>query len=79
MRELNKRMIVGTSVVNCSYSAGVLISAAGKKGHRSAVPSADFLIHQLSVGGIAGKIEDVEATTVSLKRLNSRIARYLFD
>ena len=79
MAALNNTLVVKTSVIGCSYSAGVLISAAGKKGHRSAMPSSDFLIHQLSVGHLGGKIDDIESTTTALVRLNDRIAKFLVE
>jgi ATP-dependent Clp protease protease subunit len=77
MLAFSKKLTVKTSVVGTSYSAATLISAAGTKGHRYAIPSAEFLIHALSIGHIGGKIEDVEETTRHLIRLNGKLASHL--
>jgi len=74
-----KGITIRTCVMGISYSAGVIISAAGSLDSRTAIPSSDFLIHQLSVSNISGKIGDVEAATVSLKRLNEKIGEQLTE
>ena len=80
MMALNKKnVVVATCVLGISYSAAVIISAAGTPGHRTASPSADFLIHQLSVDGLGGRLEDLEAATKSLKRLNKKISEHLVN
>lgn len=80
MRSLSRKKIqIRTSVMGVAYSAGLIISSAGTHGQRTAIPSADFLIHQLSVDSIGGKMEDVEAATQSLKRLNDKIGDFFTE
>ena len=74
---LNETLVIKTNVMGTAYSAAALISSAGKRGFRCALPSSDFLIHQLyaDVGG--EKISALEDTTKHLTRLNTRIRDHL--
>ena len=79
MNLINENSIVETRVVGVSYSASVIISVAGKPGHRYALPSADFLVHELSISNLNGKISEIEAITGNLSRLNDKIYGYLLE
>lgn len=74
---LNETLVIRTNVIGTAYSAAALISSAGRRGFRYALPSSDFLIHQLyaDVGG--EKISALEDTTRHLTRLNTRIRDHL--
>ena len=67
---------VNTICIGSAMSMGALLLAAGKKGKRFALPSADIMIHQVLVsGGIGGQATDVAIYTEHLlkskKRLNT--------
>jgi len=73
----NKQLVIKTSVIGVCYSAATLIAGAGTVGHRYAIPSAEWLIHQLSHGGVGGKIDVTEQQIVHLKSINNKIGRHL--
>jgi len=74
---LNKTLVVKTNVIGNSYSAAILISTAGTKGYRSALPSADFLVHGLAITGLGGDVDKVEAQSRQMIRLNNKIRNHL--
>lgn len=73
----NKSFVVPTKVMGVAYSAGALISSAGTPGHRSAMPSSRFLIHQLRAAGVEGNMEDLESDIKNLEKLNDQITTLL--
>jgi ATP-dependent Clp protease protease subunit len=73
----NKSFVIPTKVMGVAYSAGALISSAGTPGHRSAMPSSRFLIHQLRAAGVEGNMEDLESDIKNLEKLNDQITTLL--
>lgn len=73
----SKSFVVSTKVMGVAYSAGALISSAGTPGHRSAMPSSRFLIHQLRAAGVEGNMEDLESDIKNLEKLNDQITTLL--
>src|SRR3712207_9258597 len=59
-------------------SMGAFLLAAGAKGKRNALPNTRILLHQPSVGGLAGQASDVEIHAKELimtkRRLNEILA-----
>ena len=51
-------------------SAGVLLLAAGEKGHRYALPHTSIMIHRVR-GGALGTVEDIEASSDHMKELQT--------
>lgn len=72
-----KSLVMATKVIGVSYSAGSLISSSGTKGYRYALPNSNFLIHQLSAGGIDGKMEDLASEIRHLEMLNKLLIQQL--
>lgn len=78
MRHLSSRsFVITTKVMGVAYSAGALISSAGTPGHRYAMPSSRFLIHQLRAGGVEGNMEDLESDIKNLDAMNTQIVSLL--
>lgn len=73
----SKSFVIPTKVMGVAYSAGALISSAGTPGHRSAMPSSRFLIHQLRAAGVEGNMEDLESDIKNLEKLNDQITTLL--
>lgn len=72
-----KSFVIPTKVMGVAYSAGALISSAGTPGHRFAMPSSRFLIHQLRAAGVEGNMEDLESDIKNLEKLNDQITTLL--
>lgn len=78
MRYLSsKSLVISTKVMGVAYSAGALISSAGTPGHRYAMPSSRFLIHQLRASGVDGNMEDLESDIKNLDAMNTQIVSLL--
>lgn len=77
MLAFNKQLVIRTSVTGVCYSAATLIAGAGTPGQRFAIPSAEYLIHQLSASGVAGEIEKQTQINQHLNALNNKIGRHL--
>jgi len=66
------------TALGMAASMGAFLLAAGAKGKRSALPNTRILLHQPSVGGLAGQASDVEIHAKELvhtkRRLNEILA-----
>ena len=58
---------ISTTALGMAASMGAFLLAAGAKGKRNALPNTRVLLHQPSVGGLAGQASDVE---IHAKRAN---------
>ena len=71
---------VNTICIGKAMSMGALILAAGTKGKRFALPSADIMIHQVLVsGGIGGQATDVAIYTDHLLKTKKRLNTILSE
>ena len=72
------RCDVATTALGMAASMGAFLLAAGTKGKRSALPNTRILLHQPSIGGLAGQASDVEIHARELiatkRRLNEILA-----
>src|ERR1039457_4777 len=62
----------------CASMAAVLL-ASGESGHRTVFPSTNILLHELSAGGIGGKISDQETILADEKREEDKLLTLLAD
>lgn len=60
-------------------SMGALLLAAGAKGKRFSLPNSRILIHQPSVGGIAGQATDVKIQAEEMLRMRNLLSQILAD
>jgi ATP-dependent Clp protease, protease subunit len=69
---------ISTTALGMAASMGAFLLAAGTKGKRNALPNTRILLHQPSVGGLAGQASDVEIHAKELlmtkRRLNEILA-----
>ena len=69
---------VTTTAMGMAASISAVLLAAGAKGKRNALPNTRILLHQPSVGGLAGQASDVEIHAKELimtkRRLNEILA-----
>ena len=71
---------VNTICIGSAMSMGALLLAAGTKGKRFALPSADIMIHQVLVsGGIGGQATDVAIYTDHLLKTKKRLNTILSE
>ena len=68
---------VATTALGMAASMGAFLLAAGTKGKRSALPNTRILLHQPSVGGLAGQVSDVEIHARELMRTKKRMNELL--
>ena len=68
---------VATTALEMAASMGAFLLAAGTKGKRSALPNTRILLHQPSVGGLAGQVSDVEIHARELMRTKKRMNELL--
>ena len=68
-----------TTALGMAASMGAFLLAAGSKGKRNALPNPRILLHQPSIGGLAGQASDVEIHARELiatkRRLNEILAQ----
>lgn len=69
--------VISTRVLGVAYSAGALIASSGTPGHRYALPSSRYLIHQLSASGVDGKMEELQSDIKNLRAMNEQMARMI--
>jgi ATP-dependent Clp protease, protease subunit len=62
----------------CASMAGVLL-ASGESGHRSVFPGTNILLHELSAGGIEGKISDQEQILADERREENKLLSLLAE
>jgi ATP-dependent Clp protease protease subunit len=60
-------------------SMGALLLAAGTKGKRFSLPNSRILIHQPSMGGIAGQATDVKIYAEEMLRMRKVLSQILAD
>src|SRR5215208_1596240 len=69
---------ISTTALGMAASMGAFLLAAGAKDMRNALPNTRILLHQPSVGGLAGQASDVEIHAKELimtkRRLNEILA-----
>jgi ATP-dependent Clp protease protease subunit len=69
-----------TTALGMAASMGAFLLSAGTKGKRNALPNTRVLLHQPSVGGLAGQASDVQIHAEELirtkKRLNEILAQH---
>src|SRR5215216_3032574 len=70
---------ISTTALGMAASMGAFLLAAGAKDKRNALPNTRILLHQPSVGGLAGQASDVEIHAKELimtkRRLNEILAQ----
>jgi ATP-dependent Clp protease protease subunit len=71
-------LAISTTALGMAASMGAFLLAAGAKDKRNALPNTRILLHQPSVGGLAGQASDVEIHAKELimtkRRLNEILA-----
>lgn len=70
---------VSTLCVGLAASMGAVLLAGGAKGKRYALPNARVMIHQPWMGGIGGKVTDLEITVREAVREKQRLIGILSD
>ena len=70
---------VATTALGTAASIGAFLLAAGTKGKRSALPNTRVLLHQPSVGGLGGRVSDVEIHARELMRTKRRMNELLAE
>ena len=69
---------VSTIVVGMAASMGAILSTAGTKGKRYALPNADIMIHQ-PLGGSQGQAEDIRIQAVKILETRDRLNKILSE
>ncbi len=70
---------VSTTALGMAASMGAFLLAAGAKGKRNALPNTRVLLHQPSVGGLAGQASDVQIHAEELIRTKRRLNEILAE
>jgi ATP-dependent Clp protease protease subunit len=70
---------VSTLCVGMAASMGAVLLAAGTKGKRYVLPNARVMIHQPWMGGLGGKVTDLEIAVREAVREKDRIIRILSE
>jgi len=68
-----------TTALGMAASMGAFLLAAGTKGKRNALPNTRVLLHQPSVGGLAGQASDVQIHAEELIRTKRRLNEILAE
>jgi ATP-dependent Clp protease protease subunit len=68
-----------TTALGMAASMGAFLMAAGTKGKRNALPNTRILLHQPSVGGLAGQASDVQIHAEELIRTKRRLNEILAE
>ncbi len=72
------RCPVYTMVVGRAASMGAVILTSGEKGHRTALPNSEILIHQ-PLGGAQGQATDIEIHASRILLMRTRLNQMLAD
>ncbi len=67
---------VSTICVGLAASMGAILLAAGTKGKRFALPSAEILLHQVA-GGVTGQASEIEITAKQILKLKDKLNHIL--
>ncbi|MBA3425658.1 MAG: ATP-dependent Clp protease proteolytic subunit [Rubrobacteraceae bacterium] len=70
---------IQTTALGMAASMGAFLLAAGAKGKRNALPNTRVLLHQPSVGGLAGQASDVQIHAEELIRTKRRLNEILAE
>ncbi len=70
---------VATTALGMAASMGAFLLAAGTKGKRNALPNTRVLLHQPSIGGLAGQASDVQIHAEELIRTKRRLNEILAE
>ncbi|CAN5250992.1 ATP-dependent Clp endopeptidase proteolytic subunit ClpP [soil metagenome] len=70
---------IQTTALGMAASMGAFLLAAGAKGKRNALPNTRILLHQPSVGGLAGQASDVQIHAEELIRTKRRLNEILSE
>ena len=70
---------VATTALGMAASISAVLLAAGTKGKRNALPNTRVLLHQPSVGGLAGQASDVQIHAEELIRTKRRLNEILAE
>jgi len=70
---------IQTTALGMAASMGAFLLAAGTKGKRNALPNTRILLHQPSVGGLAGQASDVQIHAEELIRTKRRLNEILAE
>ena len=68
-----------TTALGMAASMGAFLLAAGTKGKRNALPNTRVLLHQPSIGGLAGQAADVQIHAEELIRTKRRLNEILAE
>jgi ATP-dependent Clp protease protease subunit len=67
---------VSTICVGLTGSMAAILLAAGTKGKRFALPSAEIMLHQVA-GGVTGQASEIEITAKQIMKLKARLNKIL--
>ena len=70
---------ISTTALGMAASMGAFLLAAGAKGKRNALPNTRILMHQPSVGGLAGQASDVEIHAREIMNQKRRVNEILAE
>lgn len=70
---------INTICMGMAMSFGAVLLAAGKKGHRYALPNSRIMIHQplLMGGGVTGQVTDIQIEAKELEKTKERLVEIL--
>ncbi|MEJ7873546.1 MAG: ATP-dependent Clp protease proteolytic subunit [Rubrobacteraceae bacterium] len=68
-----------TTALGMAASMGAFLLAAGTKGKRNSLPNTRILLHQPSIGGLAGQASDVQIHAEELIRTKRRLNEILVE
>ena len=68
-----------TTALGMAASMGAFLLAAGTKGKRNSLPNTRILLHQPSIGGLAGQASDVQIHAEELIRTKRRLKEILVE
>jgi ATP-dependent Clp protease protease subunit len=70
---------ISTTALGMAASMGAFLLAAGTRGKRNSLPNTRILLHQPSVGGLAGQASDVQIHAEELIRTKRRLNEILSE
>lgn len=73
-----KGFIIKTVCIGTAMSMAALLMAAGTKGHRYALPTSTFMLHELS-GGNWGKLSDMKVNFQESERLQQLLNKIITE
>ena len=68
---------ISTVCIGMAASMGATLLAAGAKGKRFALPSAEILLHQVAGGGIGGAAVEIEITAKQIVKIKEKLNKIL--